>query len=118
MELTKISVARTLGSEPTWEEGKEITFTFTYNNRTQWEITLRREEAIYEPFKYGLWGKVLLWEGVPIEYHMTHSRRYPTMEAAFLHIVNHFNDNANIENKYKTIDQWLNESKENVFIAA
>lgn len=33
------------------------------------------------------------------------------MDVAFLHIVNRLNDNANIKDKYKSIEEWLLESK-------
>lgn len=110
--MTKIFVARMLGSETSWNEGDNISFTVTYkypNNK--WEMTLRREEAQYAPFKFSLNGVKILHNGKPTEYKETHARRYKCMEAAFLHIINHLNDNANVYNRYKTIDQWLNENE-------
>ena len=109
-KMTRVFVARTLGSEPLWKEGDEVTFQFTYkyyNNK--WEMTLRREESQYEPFKYALRGVKLLHDGRPTEYTATHSQRYTTMEKAFLHIVNHLNSNANIRDRYKTLNDWLSE---------
>jgi hypothetical protein len=31
------------------------------------------------------------------------------MEKAFLHILNHFNENANIRDRYKDVWQWLDD---------
>jgi len=64
---------------------------------------LRKEEEIYEPYKYSLRGK-------KIGTNETWSRRYRSVEEAFLHIINHLNENANIKNKYNYIEDWLLES--------
>ena len=110
-KMTRVFVARMLGSEPTWKAGDKVTFEFTYRYiRNKWQMTLRREEDKYEPYKYALEGKKLLHDGKPTMYNEIHCRRYPTMEQAFLHIVNHMNDNADIHDRYKTLDQWLNEN--------
>ena len=117
-KMTKVFVARTLGSEPMWKPGDEVTFEFTYRYYgNKWRMTLRREPSQYEPFKYALEGTKLLHDGRPTEYTATHSRRYPTMERAFLHLLNHMNDNVNIRNKYKSLEQWFEESEKNNSIA-
>ena len=86
-KMTRVFVARMLGSEPTWKAGDKVTFEFTYRYiRNKWQ------------------------NGKPTMYNEIHCRRYPTMEQAFLHIVNHMNDNADIHDRYKTLDQWLNEN--------
>lgn len=36
------------------------------------------------------------------------SRRYNTVDRAFLHILNSFNENASIKNKYASLDDALN----------
>lgn len=109
--MTRVFVAYMLGTEPTWTEGDSVTFQFTFRNcNSTWGMTLRREESTYAPFAYALEGRQLTFEGQEPEYRQTWSRRYKTMEQAFLHIVNHMNENANIRDHYKAIGQWLNEN--------
>lgn len=94
MKLTKTYIFETLKEERLWKEGEADTFTFG-----DWELTLRKEERIYNPFTFSIKGKHKngsCW-----------SRRYVNMESAFLHILNQFNENANIKNKYKTISEAL-----------
>ena len=66
----------------------------------RWEFTLQKEEKTYFPYEYSLRGK-------KIGTYETCARRYTSMEAAFLHIVNHLNENAAIDDKYKSIEEWL-----------
>lgn len=102
LEMTKEYVLRTLREEPLWKVGDSDTFEVMLSQK--WEFTLLREEEKYAPYKYALNGK-------KIGTHETCGRRYISMDAAFLHIVNHLNDNANIKNKYKSIEEWLLGSK-------
>lgn len=116
-EMTRIFVARTLGEEAHWKVGESRTFTFTYRNtNSTWEVTLRKEEDMYAPFSYAVRGRQLTFEGKKPDYIASWGRRYPSMETAFLHIVNHGNDNVNIHDRYKSIDQWLNEPHINNFL--
>lgn len=109
--MTKAFVAYTLGTEPTWEPGTKVTFQFVYRNcNSTWEMTLTRESDDYEPFKYRLNGKQLTFEGRKPEYPASWGRRYQTMDRAFLHILNHLNENADIRNRYTDVWQWLDES--------
>ncbi len=101
-EMTKEYVLRTIQEENLWKEGEVDTFSFMMSQ--MWEFTLRKEEKMYEPFKYSLYGK-------KIGTYETWSRRYTSMEAAFLHVVNHLNENVNIKDKYRSIEEWLLESK-------
>ena len=108
-KLSRVFVARTLGSEPLWHVGHEVKFQFTFGNcNSTWELTLRREEDKYAPFSYALHGRQLTFDGKTPEYPASWSQRYTSMERAFLHVLNHGNDNANIPNRYKSLDQWLN----------
>ena len=102
LEMTKEYVMQTLREEHLWKVGESDTFEVMLSQK--WEFTLRKEEEIYAPYKYALNGKKL---GT----HETWSRRYRSMDAAFLHIVNRLNENANIKDKYKSIEEWLLESK-------
>ena len=109
--MTRVFVAYMLGTEPTWKPGDSMTFQFTFRDyNSTWEMTLRREESAYAPFAYALEGRRLTFKGQKTEYYQTWNRRYKTMEQAFLHIVNHLNENVNIHDHYKTIGQWLNEN--------
>ena len=96
-------VFRTLKEEHLWKEGESDTFKVTINGNP-WVITLRREESIYEPYRFSLKGK-------HIGTNETWSRRYVQMEKAFLHILNNFNENANVKDKYKHIEEWLFDKK-------
>jgi len=101
LELSKEYIVRTLEEERLWKEGEEDTF--KYGN---WKITLRKEEKIYLPFTFSIYGE----KDNSCE---TWSRRYKSMEEAILHILNNFNENVNIKNKYKTIldYNWINALK-------
>jgi len=109
--MTRVFVAYMLGTEPTWKPGDSVTFQFTFRNcNSTWETTLTYESEDYAPFAYRLEARQITFEGHEPEHPATWGRRYYTMEKAFLHILNHFNENANIRDHYKTIGQWLNEN--------
>lgn len=108
--MTKAFVAYTLGTESTWKPGDEVTFQLLFRNcNSAWEMTLTYESEDYAPFAYRLEGRQITYEGHEPEHPATWGRRYYTMEKAFLHILNHFNENANIRNHYTDVWQWLNE---------
>ncbi len=97
INLTKSFVVRCLLNENNWKPGDALSF--TYQN---YELTLKRENNIYAPYIFAVNGK---------GHFPTHDtqigRRYQSMERAFLHILNHFNENVNIRDKYITLDQWF-----------
>lgn len=99
LKLKKSFVVRCLQNENNWKPGD--TLSFTYQN---YELTLKRENNSYAPYIFAVNGK---------GHFPTHDtqigRRYQSMERAFLHILNHFNENANIRDKYTTLDQWFDE---------
>ena len=103
MKMTKESVMQTLLNEPNWKTGDTETFEVTLSQG--WKFTLRKEEPTYAPYQYSLNGKKI---GTP----ETWGRRYKSMADAFLHIVNRLNENANIKNKYASIEEWLLKGKE------
>lgn len=81
--------------------GKSNNFTFG-----DWNLTLRKEEKAYGPFSFSVTGK-----------HKNGSswgRRYTSMENAFLHILNHLNENANIKNRYETLIEALLDKKSEI----
>lgn len=92
--LTKDYIVTTLQEERLWKAGESDSF--TYGN---WDLTLRKEESQYEPFVYSVAG--ISSNGSSI------SRRYTSMEKAFLHIVNNFNENESIKNNYERIENYL-----------
>ena len=91
LELNKEYIITTLEEERLWKVGEADTF--KYGN---WEITLRKEEKNYAPFTYSINGK----KDNSLE---TWGRRYTSMDQAFLHVLNNFNENASIKNRYKTL---------------
>ncbi|MDK0983094.1 hypothetical protein P5F71_08565 [Clostridium perfringens] len=97
MELNKEYVKTTLEEERLWKVGEADSFSFN-----GWELTLRKEEKIYKPFTYSVVGT---------KDFNTHkafiNRRYLSMEDAFLHVVNNFNENANIKNNYGSINEFI-----------
>lgn len=101
-KMTREYVLHTLREEHLWEPDKEDTFEAMLHQK--WEFTLRREEKQYQPYKYILIGNKAgsseIW-----------GRRYKSMEEAFLHIVNHLNENIAIKNKYNCIEDWLLRNK-------
>ncbi len=94
-EMTKEYVLRTLREEKLWKIGESDSFNFG-----KWSLTLRKEESHYKPFTYSV-------EGINNNTNSSISRRYVSMEKAFLHIVNNFNENANIKDRYETIDNFI-----------
>lgn len=97
-EMTRRYVFRTLREEHLWKTGEEDTFDVMLSQK--WEFTLKREEEQYLPYKYSLTGR-------KIGTCETWSRRYISMEAAFLHIVNDLNENIMVKDKYDYIEDWL-----------
>lgn len=98
-EMTKEYVKYTLEEERLWKEKESDTFTFE-----KWNVTLTKIEKKYEPFNYVI--NAIHENGVS-----TWNRRYPSMEKAFLHIINNFNENANIKNNYQNINEYFSLAK-------
>lgn len=97
-------VEQLLREEKLWKSGESDTFTAELSGK-EWEFTLRKEEdAECAPFKFSL-------EGTVAGTNESWRRRYTGMAAALLHVMNGLNENANIENRYKCIEDWLKEAK-------
>lgn len=96
--LNKEYIKQTLTEEPLWKVGESDTFIFN-----DWNLTLRKEEEIYSPFIYSIGGTKKNGSSI--------NRRYTSMQNAFLHILNQFNDNVAILNDYKTLEQFLNKTE-------
>ena len=93
--MNKAFIIETINSSKTWNGTERIVF--RHNN---WNLILRKEDSIYNPFTFSVSGNK---EGT----HETISRRYISVENAFLHILNGFNENATIKNKYDSLDEAL-----------
>ena len=93
--MNKEFIIETINSSKTWNGTERIVF--RHNN---WNLILRKEEAIYSPFIFSVSGNK---EGT----HETISRRYTNVENAFLHILNGFNENAQIKDKYSSLNEEL-----------
>ena len=96
MELNKEYIARTLAEQKLWKEGEADTF-----RHNDWKITLRKGSKMYEPYVFFVYGE----KENSCE---TKTRRYTSMEKAFLHILNNFNENASIKNKYVILEDYIN----------
>lgn len=80
--------------------GETEKFLYKNDNGNEWDLILKKEEEQYYPFIFAVEGKKIgtneIW-----------SRRYKSIEQAILHILNDFNENANIKNKYQDLDDYI-----------
>jgi hypothetical protein len=92
--------------KPSWEVGEKykVQHRVPYSE-VVFDMEIEYENAPYCPnVPWSLTGKVLFngeWKGGTI------GRRYPTLEALLVHICNNFNDNVNIHNHYKKIEDYF-----------
>ena len=93
--MNKTFIIETLKKCETWKEGEKVVF-----RHDNWELILRKEELIYNPLTFSISGKK---NGT----NETISRRYLSAENAFLHVLNRFNENANIKNMYASLDEAM-----------
>ena len=75
-----------------WKAGTIVTFKYQ-----DWELILKKEEPIYKPFIFAINGK-------KSNSNETISRRFISAEMAFLYILNGFNENCNVKNKYQSLE--------------
>lgn len=101
-ELNREFVRELIKNENNLIEGMEITFAYKNSNSNIWNLTLKREEDKYFPFIFSLYGKKQ-------ETNETWSRKYIELRKVILHIINDFNENADVKNKYNDIEEYLNE---------
>lgn len=104
-KLNKELITKLINNENDFNIGDQKSFLYKNSYDNIWEITIREEEKIYEPFKIAL-------EGRKIGTNETWSRRYIGIKEAILHIINNFNENASIKNKYNRIEDYLEEKQE------
>lgn len=99
--LNKKFIKQLLERKNDFKTGEKVNFIYKNDNENIWNLTLRREEKKYSPFIFSL-------EGKRIGKDETWGRRYTSLEKAILHILNDFNENINIKNKYTNIEEYLN----------
>ena len=83
-----------------FEIGEKEEFIYKNDNGNVWNLVLRREKEQYSPFIFAI-------EGNKVGTNESWSRRYTSLEQALLHIVNDFNENANIGNKYSDLQDYI-----------
>lgn len=93
--MNKKFIVKILKSCKSWIPGTVVTFRYK-----DWKLIFRKEESIYEPFIFSISGK-------KNNFNETIGRRYTDAEKAFLHVLNGFNENVNVKNRYKTLDDAL-----------
>ena len=103
--MEKTEIVKIL-KKPTWEVGEKYkTVHKVPYFDVSFELEIQYENAPYCPnTSWYVSGKTLFngeWKGGTIK------RRYPTLEAALVHILNNFNDNVNIHNQYKNIEDYF-----------
>lgn len=87
--------------------GEKVNFIYKNDYNNVWKLSLSREEEQYAPFLFSV-------EGKKVGSNETWNRRYINLEQAILHIANCFNENANIENKYSDLQDYIfKEEREN-----
>ena len=70
-----------------------------------WFVRIRKErEEQYAPFCYTM-------EAFCLDNIQTFTRRYITLEAALLHCLNGFNENASIPDRYRSMDEYLTKNQ-------
>ncbi len=82
-----------------WRVGESINFEYG-----DWQLTIRREKNEYAPFLFAVEGQKPVNECGTTQ---TIGRRYYMLERALLHIMNNFNENAAIKDRYASMNDAL-----------
>ena len=96
--LTKELVLQWLKEAGGWEAGHNELFEYKH-----WSLGIHKEDDSYQPFTFGVAGH---HKGTA----ETICRRYRSIEEAMLHVVNGFNENANVRNPYASLDEAMNDT--------
>ena len=92
-------VRRLLDEERLMKPGESDSFKLQLH--FEWFVRIRKEKTMqYAPFRY-------IVEAFCLDNIQTFTRRYITLEAALLHCLNGFNENANRPNRYRSVDEYL-----------
>lgn len=89
-----------MAKKESFKIGEKVNFTYKNGNANVWNLTLKREEEKYYPYIFSL-------EGSKVGTNETWSRRYSSLEDAILHIVNCFNENANVKDEYSNMEDYI-----------
>lgn len=95
--LTKAMAQQWLREADGWEAGHNELFRYK-----DWSLGLRKEDESYLPYRFAVTGH----KSATSE---TISRRYTSVEAAVLHVMNGFNENADCRDEYASLDEALND---------
>lgn len=96
-------VRRLLDEERLMKPGESDSFKMQLH--FEWFVRIRKErEKQSVPFRY-------IVEAFCLDNIQTFTRRYITLEAALLHCLNGFNENANRPNRYRSVDEYLTKNK-------
>ena len=98
--MNKEFVLNTIKECNLWKVGQCVTFRYTTFCGDEWELIFRKEEEKYLPFKFSMSGRK---NGT----HETIGRRYRDAESAFLHVMNDFNENANVKDRFDSLESAL-----------
>lgn len=96
--LRKELIQRLLSEEKLMKNGESDSFKLKLHS--DWYVTIKKE--ITEHFNYIL-------EAYCLDNAQGFCRRYTTLESAILHCLNAFNENIAVNNKYKSIEEYLTE---------
>ena len=98
-------VLEMLTKEKEFKSGDTIEFTKPSSNGVIWIYKIIRESERYLPFAFILEGKSS--ERSPAGTYACHNRRYESLNQLFTHLLNNYNDNANMKKKYCNVEQYL-----------
>lgn len=98
--MNKQFVLNTIKDFGSWEVEQCVTFRYKKSDKVEYELTIKKEEPKYFPFIVAVTGTRT---GTP----ETIGRRYTSVERAFLHIFNCFNENANEKDDYDSLEEAL-----------
>lgn len=69
-------------------------------------VTIRKEDDTnYKPFRY-------VMDACCLDNMQSFGRRYVSLEAALLHCLNGFNENANIPDRYSSTGEYISKQKQ------
>ena len=104
--LTKEMVLDMLKTADSWNVGGSCEFMYRYPYSEQyWIFRVSRCEDMYAPFLFALEGRKMDKDGKPTP--ESWGRRYNSMANLLLHIGNRLNENVNVQNKYKNVNEWM-----------
>lgn len=96
-------VRRRLDEEHLMKPGERDSFKMQLH--FQWFVRIRKErEKLYTPFRYTV-------EAFCLDNIQTFTRRYVKLEEALLHCLNGFNENADIPDRYRSVDEYLTKNQ-------